>query len=244
MRLLVSVRNAAEAAAALAGGADIIDAKEPLNGALGPVTPRVLRSITGAVGGAAPVSVALGDAARDDVTGGARTATGAGVAFVKIGFAGMRRRRSIAENTAATLAAAQPSAVILVAYADYQRADAPAPADLIVAAQRARAAGILLDTYDKAGGGLMQLMTARELRMFVSHAKSHGHVVALAGKLTTEDINIAHEAGADIVGVRGAACDGGRTGMVTPERVRALRRQCDRALGIPARAPGGDDHVD
>ena len=29
MRLLVSVRNATEAAAALAGGADIVDAKEP-----------------------------------------------------------------------------------------------------------------------------------------------------------------------------------------------------------------------
>ena len=36
-KLLVSVRSAAEAAAALEGGAHVIDVKEPLNGALGNV---------------------------------------------------------------------------------------------------------------------------------------------------------------------------------------------------------------
>ena len=35
MHLLVSVRSAEEAAAALEGGADVIDAKDPDNGALG-----------------------------------------------------------------------------------------------------------------------------------------------------------------------------------------------------------------
>ena len=74
MRLLASVRSAAEAAAALVGGADIVDAKEPGNGALGAVSPRVLLAITAALAGATPVSVALGDAGRDDVTGAARTA--------------------------------------------------------------------------------------------------------------------------------------------------------------------------
>ena len=50
MRLLVSVADAAEARAALAGGADIIDAKEPRHGALGAVAPDVLRAIRNAVG--------------------------------------------------------------------------------------------------------------------------------------------------------------------------------------------------
>ena len=43
MRLLVSVRSAAEARAALSGGADIIDAKEPSLGSLGAVGPLALR---------------------------------------------------------------------------------------------------------------------------------------------------------------------------------------------------------
>jgi uncharacterized protein (UPF0264 family) len=46
MRLLVSVANGDEAAAALAGGADIIDAKDPAAGPLGAVTIDVLLEIS------------------------------------------------------------------------------------------------------------------------------------------------------------------------------------------------------
>lgn len=60
-RLLVSVVSAEEARAALAGGADIIDVKDPRAGALGAPSPRVLAEVVDAVGDAAPVSVALGD---------------------------------------------------------------------------------------------------------------------------------------------------------------------------------------
>ena len=67
MRLLVSVRDASEAEAALAGGADIIDAKEPLNGPLGPVAPDTLAAITAAVAGKTPISVALGDVGTADL---------------------------------------------------------------------------------------------------------------------------------------------------------------------------------
>ena len=46
--------------------------------------------------------------------------------------------------------------------------------------------------------------------------------VALAGRLRRTDLAIARDAGADIAGVRGAACEGGRTGTVTSARVREL----------------------
>ncbi len=62
MRLLVSVKNAEEAMAALAGGADLIDAKDPAAGALGAVSLDVLRDIHSTVAGLRPVSAALGDA--------------------------------------------------------------------------------------------------------------------------------------------------------------------------------------
>ncbi len=61
MRLLVSVRTEHEVAAALAGGADIIDAKEPARGSLGPVSPEVLQAIAARVPESMPLSVALGD---------------------------------------------------------------------------------------------------------------------------------------------------------------------------------------
>ena len=66
MRLLVSVRAAAEVAPALAGGAAIVDAKEPARGSLGAVRPEVLRQIASLVPATVPLSVALGDFTTDE----------------------------------------------------------------------------------------------------------------------------------------------------------------------------------
>src|SRR5207253_9144383 len=88
MRLLVSVRGPVEACAALAGGADVIDAKDPACGALGAVSAERLAAIRRAVGAARPVSAALGDA-RDEGTVAAAAAAAAGAAFVKPGFGGV-----------------------------------------------------------------------------------------------------------------------------------------------------------
>src|SRR5207247_7915580 len=90
MRLLVSVADPSEARAALEGGADVIDAKQPRRGALGPVRPDVLAAIRQVVGAARPVSAALGDA-RDEaaIERAAGGAAGLGGAFGKVGFAGV-----------------------------------------------------------------------------------------------------------------------------------------------------------
>jgi uncharacterized protein (UPF0264 family) len=63
MNLLVSVRSAAEAEAALAGGAGLIDVKEPARGALGRADAAVIAAVVRAVGGRRPVSAALGELA-------------------------------------------------------------------------------------------------------------------------------------------------------------------------------------
>ena len=48
MQLLVSVADAADAVAAIEGGADIIDAKDPSRGPLGPVSAAALDAILAA----------------------------------------------------------------------------------------------------------------------------------------------------------------------------------------------------
>src|SRR5256885_2654421 len=104
MHLLVSVKNAAEAAAALAGGADVIDAKDPAAGALGAVAPRVFRDIRALVGDAKPVTAALGDASGAiEAERAARESAGAGARFVKIGFAGIDSAARIADILAAAV---------------------------------------------------------------------------------------------------------------------------------------------
>jgi (5-formylfuran-3-yl)methyl phosphate synthase len=61
MQLLVSVRSAAEAEAALEGGASLIDVKEPSRGSLGRADEAVVRAVVQTVAGRRPVSAALGE---------------------------------------------------------------------------------------------------------------------------------------------------------------------------------------
>ncbi len=62
MQLLISVVNEEEAKSAVGGGADIVDVKNPLEGALGANFPRVIRRVRQCTPSGLPVSVAIGDA--------------------------------------------------------------------------------------------------------------------------------------------------------------------------------------
>ena len=225
MQLLVSVTNASEAAAALEGGADLIDAKDPRSGALGAVTPQVLRAIHAAVGGSRPVTAALGDASDEAaIEEAAQAFTLAGARLVKIGFAGTSDAGRVSSLIAAAVrGAGDRGAVVAVAYADDERAGSLAPEALVAVAARAGATGVLLDTADKDGPGLRERMPVHALASWVASAHAAGLQVALAGKLTAADLSFVREAGADIAGVRGAACDGGRLGCVSAGLVCRLR---------------------
>ncbi len=229
MRLLVSVAHAADAAAALAGGADLIDAKDPTGGALAAVAPGEFAAICAAVAGARPVTAALGNAAEEDAVERAARAFGqAGARFVKIGFAGITSGEHVGILTKAAVRGARAGGpghcgVVAVAFADADRAAGLAPFALVAAAARAGAEGLLLDTANKSGPGLRDLMEAAALAAFVSSVREAGLFVALAGQLSAADLPFIRDAGADIAGVRGAACEGGRGGQVSAERVRQLQ---------------------
>jgi uncharacterized protein (UPF0264 family) len=231
MRLLVSVATATDAAAALAGGADFIDAKDPSAGALGAVTLPVLHEIASTVSGARPMTAALGDAEDEaSLDRAAREYSLAGAQLVKVGFAGISSRARV--NTllrAAAAASAGRAGVIAAAYADHDRAASPSPYEILDAAATAGAIGILLDTADKNGPGLRSLMALASLASWVATAHDAGLLVALAGKLALDDLEFVREAGADVAGVRGAACDGGRAGHVVTDRVRRLLARARRS---------------
>jgi uncharacterized protein (UPF0264 family) len=238
MKLLVSVSDGAEAAAALEGGADIIDAKDPGSGALGAVTLDVFREIHARVAGVRTVTAALGDLNEEtDIERAAAAYARAGASLVKVGFSGVRSTSRVAALLAAAReGAAEHAGVIATAYADADRVATVDPFAMVDAAARAGAAGVLIDTADKRGPGLRHLMSPTTLRSWVRAARDGGLMVALAGKLTAEDLGLADEAGADIVGVRGAACDHGRTGRVIASRVRQIRSAVARR-STPAPVP-------
>jgi uncharacterized protein (UPF0264 family) len=232
MRLLVSVVDAAEARLAVAGGVDVVDVKNPAEGALGAPAPGVIAAVRAVVPPAAPLSAALGDLPPLPGTA-ALAAVGAatsGAAYVKLGLLGV----SGATEAAAVLAAARAAvegeaAVVAVAYADAARAPGRplAPGELVAAARAAGVHGCLVDTAVKDGRGLLSWLDRAALTALVADAHAAGLEIALAGELRDEDLPVVRATGADIAGVRSAACRGGRrTGALDPARIAALREVC------------------
>jgi (5-formylfuran-3-yl)methyl phosphate synthase len=218
MRLLVSVADADEARAAIVGGADVIDAKDPMRGALGAVELPTMTAIAGVVAGARPVTAALGEprdaaALAESVLAYAN----AGAVAVKIGFGGIADAIQIASLIEA---ASRHVVTVAVAYAD-DRAGIDA-IDLAAVTATAGGHGILVDTVDKAGLGLSALLGREALTALCERAHAAGLFVAIAGRLNVADFEWIAMTGADVVGVRGAACVGGRTGRISEDRVRTL----------------------
>jgi uncharacterized protein (UPF0264 family) len=233
MRLLVSAASAADAAAALEGGADFIDAKEPSAGALGAVAPATFAAIVAAVGNARPVTAALGDGiSTTSVEADARMFATLGAALVKLAISGAETMADAHALAASAVRGARmgraDASVVLVAFADRPHG-LVSPMALLDVASAAGAAGVLLDTADKRGPRLTQLATLAWLTEWTGQAHRRSLSAALAGRLQPEDLPIARRSGADVAGVRGAACEGGRNGRVVAEAVRGLRFACRAA---------------
>jgi (5-formylfuran-3-yl)methyl phosphate synthase len=238
MRLLVSVRSADEVEAALAGGADIIDAKEPANGSLGSVSPATLAAVASQVPRSQELSVALGDVSSvaevivliDGLRLPSRTAT----TYLKLGFAGLESQESVCEllGTAVERAGRHQSliTIVAVAYADAERANALPAETILRSAAGAGVGGVLIDTYRKDGTRLLDWQAVESLAAWGSLARGSGLLFGVAGSLRADDIRaVAMAADPDVIGFRGAACDAGRLGRVSLERVALLRRCLDAA---------------
>jgi uncharacterized protein (UPF0264 family) len=242
MRLLVSVRAGDEVAAALAGGADIIDAKEPARGSLGPVSPEVLQTIAARLPESVPLSVALGDFTEPTAVrlavAGAKLPVRRAPTYVKLGFAGEPSEAAVTSLVATAMDSAAATAVrpivVPVAYADHENAGSPAPEDVLRAAMAAGVRAFLMDTYAKDGRRLLEWIALERLRRLSADGRSAGMLVAMAGSLdlaALDDLAVI----ADVIGVRGAACRGGREGPVEAGLVRRLRDRLRGALtSLPA----------
>jgi (5-formylfuran-3-yl)methyl phosphate synthase len=232
-KLLVSVRSKVEALAALAGGATIIDVKEPKNGSLGQAPFDVWREVRAFVPQKVPVSVALGElhewsAAR---AGEVPSNAWSGLAFRKFGLAHappdwIDRWRSI-RRLASEFRSATPAWVAVV-YIDWQAACAPHPDSIIQAASTIEECqGVLFDTWDKSRGIGIDLAWQPQ----IDHVRDSGRFVALAGSLDADAIRRLAPLRPDIFAVRGSACArGDRLGPIDPDRVSVLARAA-RSLG-------------
>ena len=243
MRLLVSVVDEREAVEAVLGGADIVDVKNPSEGALGAHFPRVIRAVREIVPREIEVSAAVGDVPYlpGTVSLAALGAAVCGVDYVKIGMYGPRNfEEALVVSREACRAVKEYDEgvkVVLAGYADYARARCLNPLEIPELARRVGADVAMIDTKVKDGKKSLEFVSPVELAEFVEYAHDHGIAVALAGSLEAGDVRVAAELGVDIVGFRRAACGGDRVrGRVSRERVAALKRMLERASSTAPRS--------
>jgi uncharacterized protein (UPF0264 family) len=247
--LLVSVRSADEVPAALAGGAAVIDVKDPERGAMGRPSPETVHAVAGAVAGRVSVSAALGELLEWPDRDPAEVVLPDGLGFVKMGLAACRRKRSWEWRTLLPqvrrrmeehpFAPLQRPKWVAVAYADSAWAQSPAPLEILRFAAGEGFSGLLLDTWEKNDNRLTDWMILDEMADLVARCRAAGLTVALAGSLREEDILSLGFLAPDLFAVRGAACGGRRDGAVDAEAVRRLVRAAREARTADGpRGPG------
>jgi len=216
---IASVSSLREAQTALHGGADIIDLKEPANGAFGAVSLEVQREIVHFVHGRCTVSASVGDLPMDAaLIGHAIELTAiSGVDLVKVGLPALERHRHCLQALAdAAIAGIRVVAVLF--------AELAPPLALLGDLARAGCHGVMLDTGDKTAGGLLHHMRPAQIAGFVATAGRLGLLNALGGALRPTDIETLLPLAPDYLGFRGALCHGGvRTAGLSPTAVARVR---------------------
>jgi len=228
MRLMISVVSAEEAREALQGGADILDVKNPAEGSLGAQHPRVIREIRSLTPPGVELSAAIGDMPNLPGTA-ALAALGAatcGADYVKVGLHGPRNEAEALVLLREVKEAVREFniSVIAACYADYRRAGTLNPDCLPRLAASTGVSGCLIDTAIKDGLTLFDFLSPDALRLLVEQAHAAGLLFGMAGALRENDLPIVRDIGADVAGLRTAACrDSKRDGPLDAARVRRLR---------------------
>jgi len=227
--VLVSVRDAAEVEAALAGGAAVIDVKDPARGSLGRAEARAVAAVAAVVGDRVPWTLAAGELAEGvealaawlGAVQEALPGSCAKPAAVKVGLAGMVGRPWEADLARLHARLPPETAHVAVVYADGDRVGAPAPLDVIAAARESGCTWLLIDTADKRSPGLLGLRSREEVSGWVAAARGHGLGVVLAGRIAVNEIPLAAAFDCDFVALRSAVCSNAGQGDVRLGHVSA-----------------------
>ncbi|MGI9336331.1 MAG: (5-formylfuran-3-yl)methyl phosphate synthase [Gammaproteobacteria bacterium] len=231
-QMLASVTGAAEAALAIEAGADVVDLKNPASGALGALPLAVLCEVVAAHGGRRPLSATIGDLPPEPerVVAAASEVGATGVDYVKVGLFGTTDESAARLRTVEALGALAREGVALVGVL---MADTAPDFGLVAGLARAGFAGVMLDTERKPRAGqsragrpvgLRAALSDVQLAAFVQTVHEHGLLAGLAGSLAATDVEPLLALGPDILGFRGALCEGGRGSALSPERMAGVRQ--------------------
>lgn len=237
MKLLISPMNEKEASEAIAGGADIIDVKNPQEGALGANFPWVIKRIREIAPRNIQVSCALGDVPNlpGSISLAALGAASLGVDYIKVGLYGFKTPKEavfLLQNVNKAAKDCNPKIKVAAAgYADAERIGALDPMLIPEIASLAQVDLAMIDTAVKDGKNLFNFLTAKQLEKFVDSAHKLGLEAALAGSLRKQDLPVIYGLGADVAGLRGAACTNSDrdNGQITRKLVQDLAETVKQA---------------
>jgi (5-formylfuran-3-yl)methyl phosphate synthase len=217
--MLASVTNQAEAEAVWAGGADIIDLKDPSKGALGALDTSVAARIIRSIGKRRPISAAAGTAgdAPGEVLDAVAAMAAIGADYVKVAFS---RGRAAADCVRALGRHSNSTKLIGVLFAD-----AEPNLDMLALMADSGFTGAMLDTANKGDGRrLLDHMDVAALDRFIGRCRTRGLTAGLAGSLEAPDVPRLLPLQPDYLGFRGSLCQGrARDGAIDAASVRMIR---------------------
>ena len=258
--LLVSAVNLKEAITCYEAGVDIIDIKNPGEGSLGANFPWVIKEIVDNLKNrekpekksktyAMPeISATIGDL--DFIPGSASLAAFAlaktGVDYIKAGIkvselkkaeklcVAIKRACEHGNSESLKKREKKHAKLVLAAYADFYEIKSISPMKLIEIAEKVKAAGIMIDTYNKAcKKTLFDFLDEEYIKKFVEEAKNRNLIVALAGKLDFNAIErikkFENENMPHIIGIRSLACSNGERGKdIEKGKIAEIKRFVER----------------
>lgn len=216
--MLCSVTTEQEALVALENGADIIDLKNPREGALGALPQQQVRQIVQTVARRRPVSATVGDLPMQPelIASAVLQMAGTGVDLVKVGFFGHGGHAECIRVLAPL--AADGVRLVAVLFADGEP-----DVRLLPLLAQSGFHGVMLDTASKNGRRLPHCIDAATLRAFVAESRALDLLVGLAGSLALDDIPELVSLAPDYLGFRGALCrDADRKQALDATRLRQV----------------------
>ena len=228
MKLLVSPINVEEARAAVNGGADIIDVKNPKEGSLGANFPWMIQDIKKAIGDKT-LSATIGDFNFKPGTASlaALGAAVSGAEYVKVGLFEIKGETQATELLKAVVKSIKDfdseKKVVAASYSDYRRINTISPFDLPEIGNEAGADVVMVDTGIKDGKTTFDFLSEEELKTFVCNARDAGLQTAIAGSIGFNDIDRVKRISPDILGVRGIVCGGDRSSSIRADLVKKLK---------------------
>lgn len=217
-QMLASVVSAHEADIVLSTGVEIVDLKNPAEGALGALPLEVVRTVVDMVGHRAMVSATIGDQPMEPtlLVNKTKEMLNTGVDVVKIGFFGESAHESCLQ--ALQEVAEQGAKLIAVLFADMSP-----DLTLLNKINAAGFYGVMLDTAKKDGRHLLDHYPLEMLKEFVVKAHSLGLQTGLAGALAKDHVQVLLDIKPSYLGFRSALCNQSkRTATLNPGQVSEL----------------------